>query len=78
MGRRDRQRAIASFIIAAVKLIALLFLVALQCACTTSPYDQYNRRNLYSPEPEPGSPEAARQLQPHRLPTPEPKPQFRG
>jgi len=61
-----------------MKLIALLFLIALQCACTMSPRDQYNRRDLYSPEPEPGSAEAARQLQPHSFPTPEPKPQFRG
>ena len=60
-----------------VKLIALLIFLALECACTMSPYDQYNRRDLYSAEPEPDSSEATRQLQPRRSQTPESKPPFR-
>jgi len=77
MGRSNRHRAIASFIIVAMKLIALLFLVAWQCACTMSPSDQYNRRDLYSPEPAPNSPEGRRQMIAKPAATPELKPQFR-
>ncbi|PYK30005.1 MAG: hypothetical protein DME57_08320 [Verrucomicrobia bacterium] len=60
-----------------MKRIALLILIALQSACTTSTVDRYNRRDLYSPEPEPGSVEAARQLQPHPSRAAIPKPEFR-
>jgi len=61
----------------AVKSIALMCLIALQCACTTPTTDQYNRRDLYSPEPEPGSAEVTRQLRPHPSPTAIVKPEFR-
>jgi len=44
--------------IGAVKWLALLLLVALQCSCTTL----VNRRDLYSPEPAPDSLEAMRQM----------------
>jgi hypothetical protein len=61
-----------------VKIFALFVLLALQFGCETAEVDHYNRRDLYSPEPETRSPEAIRQLQSHPSPTPDPKPQFRG
>jgi hypothetical protein len=42
----------------AVKWLALLLFVVLQCSCTTL----VNRRDLYSPEPAPDSLEAMRQM----------------
>jgi hypothetical protein len=69
----DRHRAIAGFMIAFVKRLALLFLVASQCACTTL----VNRRDLYSPEPSPDSHEAMRQVTAKPAATLAPKPQFR-
>jgi len=69
----DRHRAIASCIIAFVKLLALLFLVAAQFGCTTLA----NRRDLYSPEPAADSHEAMRQITARPVATPAPKPQFR-
>jgi hypothetical protein len=62
-----------------VKWLALVILITGQSGCTTSTptTDQYNRRDLYSPELEPGSVEAARQMRPHRSPTPIVKPEFR-
>jgi hypothetical protein len=44
--------------IGAVKWLALLLFVVLQCSCTTL----VNRRDLYSPEPAPDSLEAMRQM----------------
>jgi len=44
--------------IGAVKRLALLLFVVLQCSCTTL----VNRRDLYSPEPAPDSLEAMRQM----------------
>jgi len=44
--------------IGAVKWMALLLFVVLQCSCTTL----VNRRDLYSPEPAPDSLEAMRQM----------------
>jgi len=71
----DRHYAIARFIIALVKLLALLFLVASQCACTTL----VNQRDLYSPQPSPDSHEARRQMRmkPQAEPILAPKPEFR-
>jgi hypothetical protein len=63
--------------IGAVKLLALSILIVLQFGCETAETDRYNRRDLYSPGPEAGSPEALRQIQAHQSPIPEPKPQFR-
>ncbi len=48
----------ASVCIDAVKSLALLLLILLQCSCTTL----VNRRDLYSPEPAPDSVEAMRQM----------------
>jgi hypothetical protein len=68
----------SSFIIGGVKPLALLILIALQCAGTTAPSDdRYNRRDLYTPEPATDSPETAQQMRPHPSTTAEPKPQFR-
>jgi hypothetical protein len=65
----------------AVKLLALLLLAASLWSCDTLPNrsDPYNRRDLYSPEPAPGSQEAMRQMRmkPQAEPIPEPKPEFR-
>jgi len=61
-----------------VKMLVVAILVALQFGCETTEVDRYNRRDLYSPEPESGSSEANRQLRAPPSPTPEPKPQLRG
>jgi hypothetical protein len=68
-----RHCAIARFIIALVKLLALLFLVASQCACTTL----VNQRDLYSPQPSPDSHEATREMTAKPAATAAPKPEFR-
>ena len=59
----------SSFMIGAVKLVALSMLVALQYACETPLPDNYNRRDLYSSESALAAPKATS--------TPAPKPQFR-
>ena len=75
----NRHQAIASFIIAFVKLLAPLFLAGFLCSCTTLPSDVYNRRDLYSPGPAPYSHKVTRQttITSEIEPTPEPKPEFR-
>ena len=78
---QHRHRAM-EFYHRAVKLLALLLLAASLWSCDTLPnrWDPYNRRDLYSPEPAPGSQEAMRQMRmkPQAAePTPEPKLQFR-